>query len=220
MTGRTSILALLAIWLLTTGSSCSATVNSGRTTIAASDAAAAAGIGVTLVGIGIYCMVNTEECFPDEEALQAQADAYERARATYTAGLRRHRNGDPAGLEWICQSAHQGYARAQFFYGSHLYRQGPQYEDESVGWLWRAAAQGHAEAGMMLRQLTGLTPPVGSRPSNGTATEAPPVIGGCEKLIGGPQSEPTIPSPGAGAAIVGAVEIGLTRTGIGGSRVV
>ena len=33
-----------------------------------------AGVGFYLVGIGIYCIVNTEECFPDEEALQAQAD--------------------------------------------------------------------------------------------------------------------------------------------------
>ncbi len=156
--GRASIFALIAVWLLTTGSSCSFSSNNGQTTIVATDYAAAAGAAVMLVGIGIYCIVNTEECFPDEEALQAQADAFERARATYTAGLRRHQKGDPKGLEWICLSAHQGYARAQYSYGVYLYRQGPEYEAEAVEWLWQAAAQGHQQADIMLRQVAGVTP--------------------------------------------------------------
>jgi TPR repeat protein len=143
---------------LTTGSSCSVNVNNGRTTIVATDYAAAAGAAVMLVGIGIYCIVETEECFPDEEALQAQADAFERARATYAAGLRHHQKGDPKGLEWICLSAHQGYARAQYSYGVYLYRQGPEYEAEAVEWLWQAAAQGHQQADIMLRQVAGVTP--------------------------------------------------------------
>ena len=169
--GRLSLLALLFVWFATTGSSCSGSVNSGRTTIVATDWAAAAGAGVFLVGVGIYCIVNTEECFPDEEALQAQADAYERARATFTAGLRRHREGDPVGLEWICLSAHQGYARAQYYYATYLYRQGPAERDESIEWLWQAAAQGHPEADMMLRQVAGLTAQV---PADGAEPTVPP----------------------------------------------
>ena len=169
----------VVVWFLTTGSSCSGSVNNGRTTIVATDYAVAVGVGVYLVGIGIYCIAYTEECFPDEEALQAQADAYERARATYTAGLRRHRNGDPTGLEWICLSAHQGYARAQFFYGTYLYQQGPEHEAESVRWLWRAVAQGHPEADMMLRQVAGVTVPVAARVNNTRTTVAPPSIRAC-----------------------------------------
>ena len=156
--GRASIVALLAIWLLTTGSSCSVSSNNGRTTIVATDYAAAVGAAVMLVGIGIYCIAETEECFPDEEALQAQADAFERARATYTAGLRHHQNGDPKGLEWICLSAHQGYAGAQYYYGAHLYKEGPEHEAEGVEWLWQAAAQGHQQADIMLRQVAGVSP--------------------------------------------------------------
>ncbi len=179
MVGRASIFALMAIWLLTTGSSCSVNVNNGRTTIVASDYAAAAGAGVLLVGIGIYCIVETEECFPDEEALQAQADAFERARATYTAGLRRHQKGDPKGLEWICLSAHQGYARAQYSYGVYLYRQGPEYEAEAVDWLWQAAAQGHQQADIMLRQVAGVSPPAANGRHYADLAEALPSVREC-----------------------------------------
>lgn len=164
-----ALLALFAVWLLTTGSSCSATVNNGQATIAASDAAAAAGVAGYLVGMTIYCMVETEECFPDEEALQAQAEAYERARSTYTAGLRRHQNGDPTGLEWICRSAQQGYARAQYYYGSYLWRQGPDRQADSLAWLRRAAAQGLPEADVLLRQVAG-----GPLPAEAQDTAPPP----------------------------------------------
>jgi TPR repeat protein len=177
--GRTALFALLAMWFLTTGSSCQTTVNGGRTTIVASDAAAAAGVGVSLVGVGIYCIAYTDECFPDEEALKAQADAYERARQTFTAGLRRYRDGDPTGLEWICLSAHQGYARAQYFYGSYLYRQGTEQRDESVMWLSQAAAQGHPEAGVMLRQVAGEAAPAGPSVDGAPEMVGPPPVRAC-----------------------------------------
>ena len=177
--GRLSLFALLAVWVLTTGSSCQGTVNNGRSTIVASDGAALVGIGVTLVGIGIYCIAYTEECFPDEEALQAQADAYERARATFTAGLRRHREGDPVGLEWICLSAYQGYAQAQYYYGAYLYRQGPERRADAVEWLWQAAAQGLPEANLMLRQVAGVAAPVEPRPSGAEPPRPPPPITAC-----------------------------------------
>jgi hypothetical protein len=177
--GRHLVLALIAVWFLTTGSSCQGTVNNGHTTISGTDAAVGVGVGVYLVGIGIYCIAYTDECFPDEEALQAQADAYERAQATFTAGLRRHRNGDPVGLEWICLSAHQGYAPAQYYYGAYLYRQGPEHRADAVDWLWRAAVQGQPEAGLMLRQVAGLVAPVEPRNVLAHAPPAPPPIHTC-----------------------------------------
>ena len=176
---RHSLLALFAVWFLTTGSSCQGTIDNGHTTISGSDAAVGIGVGVYLVGIGIYCIAYTDECFPDEEVLQAQADAYERARATFTAGLRRHRVGDPVGLEWICLSAHQGYAPAQYYYGAYLYRQGPAHHADAVDWLWRAAVQGQPEADLMLRQLAGVVAPVEPRKLVAEAPPAPPPIYAC-----------------------------------------
>ncbi len=143
---RTLIFGLLTIWILTPGSSCQTNVNSGSGSFHASGTAAGVGVAVFLVGGGIYCIANTEECFPDEEALQAQAVAYAEAQSTFAAGLRRQREGDPTGIEWICQSAHKGYAAAQYFYGVHLYRLGPERRSESEAWLRRAAAQRHSEA--------------------------------------------------------------------------
>ncbi len=185
---RTLIFGLLTIWILTTGSSCQTNVNSGRGSFHASGAAAGVGVAVFLVGGGIYCIANTEECFPDEEALQAQAAAYAEAQATFAAGLRRKREGDPAGIEWICQSAHKGYAAAQYFYGVHLYRLGPERRGESEAWLRRAAAQRHSEADLMLRQVAG-----GARPPadhNGSAPGAvePPNSAACTD---GQDSAPT-----------------------------
>lgn len=177
--GRPFLLALIAVWFLTTGSSCQGTVNNGHTTISGTDAAVGIGVGVYLVGIGIYCIAYTDECFPDEEALQAQADAYERARATFTAGLRRHRDGDPVGLEWICLSAHQGYAPAQYYYGAYLYRQGPEHRADAVDWLWRAAVQGQPEAGLMLRQVAGMVAPVEPQRIGAQAPPALPSIHAC-----------------------------------------
>jgi hypothetical protein len=170
---RLTLLALFAVWFLTTGSSCQGTVSNGRTTISGTDAAVGIGVGVYLVGIGIYCIAYTDECFPDEEALQAQADAYQRAQATFTAGLRRHRTGDPRGLEWICLSAYQGYAPAQYYYGAYLYREGPEHRAAAIDWLWRAASQGQREADVMLRQVAGVVAPVEPR-ANGTPPPPPP----------------------------------------------
>lgn len=152
---RATLLALLAIWILTTGSTCQATFNSGSGNISGTNAAAGIGIGLFLVGGAIYCIVETEDCFPDEEALAAQAQAYDDAQATFTAGLRRYMGGDSGGLELICLSARQGYSKAQFFYGARLYREGGARQAEGVELLRRAAAQGQREAQMMLRQVAG-----------------------------------------------------------------
>jgi hypothetical protein len=188
---RTLIFGLLVIWVLTTGSSCQTNVKGGTGNFHASGAAAGVGIAVFLVGGGIYCIAYTEECFPDEEALQAQAAAYAEAQATFAAGLRRHSEGDPAGMEWICRSAHTGYAAAQYFYGVHLYRLGPERRSESVAWLRLAAAQRHTAADLMLRQVAG-----GARPPtdhNGAApdTVEPPILAGCADG----QDPAAVPSP-------------------------
>ncbi len=151
--GRATILALLTVWVLTTGSSCSATFNSSGGTVSGTNAAAGVGIGLFLVGGAVYCMVETEDCFPDQEALAAQAEAYDEAQAIYTAGLRQYMGGDRAGLELICLSARQGYPKAQYFFGARLYQAGGARQAEGVDWLRLAAAQGQREAQMMLRQV-------------------------------------------------------------------
>ncbi len=176
---RTLIFGLLTIWILTTGSSCQINVNSGSGSFRGSGAAAGVGVVVFLVGGGIYCIAYTEECFPDEEALQAQAAAYAEAQATFAAGLRRKREGDPTGIEWICQSAHKGYAAAQYFYGVHLYRLGPERRSESEAWLRRAAAQGHSEADLMLRHVAGGARPLANHNGSAPGTEEPPTFATC-----------------------------------------
>ena len=193
---RTLLFGLLTIWILTTGSSCQTNVNSGSGSFQASGAAAGASVVVFLVGASIYCIAYTEECFPDEEALQARAAAYAEAQATFAAGLRRKGEGDPTGIEWICQSAHKGYAAAQYFYGVHLYRLGPERRIESEAWLRRATAQGHTAADLMLRQVAG-----GARPPanhNGSAPGAvePPTFATCDDG----QDPAATPSPDLQAA--------------------
>ena len=120
---RSLAFGLLSIWVLATGASCETTLRGGNFSAQASGAAAAAGIVVYLVGTSVYCLAYKEVCFPDKAELQARADAHTQAQATFTAGLRRYREGDPAGLEGICLAAHQGYAGAQYFFATHLFRQ-------------------------------------------------------------------------------------------------
>lgn len=176
---RKLIFGLLAIWILTTGSSCQTNVKGGTGSYHASGAAAGVGVAVFLVGGGIYCIVNTEACFPDEEALQARAAAYAEAQATFAAGLRRKGEGDPTGIEWICQSAHKGYAAAQYFYGVHLYRLGPERRSESEAWLRRAAAQGHTAADLLLRQVAGGAGPSASHNGSAPGAAEPPPFATC-----------------------------------------
>lgn len=176
---RSLAFGLLSIWMLATGSSCETMVRGGNFSAQASGTAAAAGIVVFLVGTGVYCLVYNEECFPDEAELQARADAHAQAQAAFTAGLRRYREGDPAGLEGICLAAHRGYAGAQYFYGTHLLRRGPGRGAEGAAWLRRAAAQGHREANILLRQVNGRAGPTGSDTT--PATTGPPIFMGCTR---------------------------------------
>jgi hypothetical protein len=147
---RRLLLGSLVAWLLTTGSSCQILATSGAGTVAASGAASGIGLAVYAVGGAIYCAIDTDECFPDKEALQARAEAYARAQTRFTAGLRLYQAGNPEGLELICLAAHEGYAIGQFFYGSHLLKREPQRRAEAITWLRRAAAQGHRMAAVVL----------------------------------------------------------------------
>ena len=154
------VLLGLALWLLTTGSSCQATFGNGGGAAAASGAAAGASIAALLVGGIVYCTLDFENCFPDEDALQARYDAHIQAQARFAAGLRRHQAGDPEGLELICLSAHGGYRNAQYFYGSQLMRREPERHAEGLMWLRRAAAQGHRMADLRLRRAAARLGPV------------------------------------------------------------
>ena len=72
---RTLIFGLLAIWILTTGSSCQTNVKGGTGSYHASGAAAGVGVAVFLVGGGIYCIVNTEACFQNSIEIARGQDA-------------------------------------------------------------------------------------------------------------------------------------------------
>ena len=117
---RRSIFCLLALWMLTTASSCQTSFDGGGSSFSASGTAAGVTVAALVVVGGVYCLAHWDDCFPDEEALRARAEEQAKARAAFAAGLRRWRTGDPDGLRWICLSAHQGFANAQYLYGVHL----------------------------------------------------------------------------------------------------
>lgn len=169
---RSLAFGLLAIWMLTTGASCQTTVQGGNFRAEGSGAAAGVGVALFLVSGAIICLSDTEDCFLDEDEVRARAAAAAQVRATFTAALRRYREGDPTGLEGICLAAHQGYANAQYFYGVHLFKRDPARTAEGVAWLRRAAAQGHRAADILLRQVTGPAGPIGAEPA--PAAVAPP----------------------------------------------
>ena len=76
----------------------------------------------------------------------------EAAQAAFTAGLHAYRLGDPSAIIWICGSAKQGFANAQYFYATHLLKKNVAREAEAYYWLLRAADQGHTEADLLLRR--------------------------------------------------------------------
>ena len=152
---RHVVSGLLAVWILTTASSCQTSFNGGGGSAGASGTAAAVTVAALVVVGGIYCIANFEHCFPDEEAIRARAEERAKAQAAFAAGLRRFRTGDPEGWRWICISAHQGFANAQYLYGVHLATQDGRDGDEALFWLRQAAAQGHREADVILRQRFG-----------------------------------------------------------------
>ena len=145
-------LALLLAGVLTSGSSCHGVAADGSGTLAVTGTAAGVGLAVFAISGVVYCIVETEVCFPDEDALLAAVEAHKQAQAQFSTGLRLYQEDPLAGLELICRSAQAGYDGAQYFYGSQLLKQGAARRDEGLAWLRQAAAQNHRMAAVALRR--------------------------------------------------------------------
>ncbi len=166
---RAWISGLVMLWLLTTGSSCETTGQANSLRIESADG----GVVIMLVLVAGYCLLDTERCGGGEPT------PIQKVQTTFEDGVRRYQEGDPTGLQWVCLSAHQGYAKAQYFYGAHLFKRDPDHPSESIAWLGRAGAQGHTAANYLLRQIGGQTGFDGARPGPVPAAVAPPALVSC-----------------------------------------
>lgn len=190
---RTYVFVLLCLWVLTTGSSCQSTAQGGSLQVQGNNGAA---VVVVLVAVGVACLANPEACGGGEPT------PLDKVRMTFESGIDLLDRGDPAGLDWICVAGFQGDARAQYFYGTYLLRQGPTERAASLAWLKRAAAQDHKAARYVLGQLTGRAVAPASGPVRRPQAVPPPALHAC--LTG--------PRPGRAATILeaarGAVDLG------------
>jgi len=145
---RSFIFALLCIWIATTGSTCQSTATGGSFQAQGQGAGV---ILVVLVAVGIACLANENGCQAREPT------PFDQVQMTFESGVDMIEQGDSAGLDWICLAGLQGYAKAQYYYGVHLFRHDPANSVESLAWLKRAAAQDHKAARHMLVQMTDWT---------------------------------------------------------------
>ena len=188
--GRFKHWVLLALWVLLSGSaSCQSGsggssgpggTGTGFTFAATGNAAAISIAGMALTAV-VICMVETEECFPDWEALEAQAQTQARAEAAFTAGYHRLNKGEPGGLEMICEAAMLGDPKAQHFYGAYLLRDEPSRHIEALFWLKRSADQGHRAADLLLRHYAARLPSqmaASDAPFDAPRPIGPPTCGG------------------------------------------
>jgi hypothetical protein len=166
---RAWISGLVMLWLLTTGSSCETTGQANGLTIESADG----GVVIMLVVVAGYCLLDTERCGGGEPT------PLQKVQATFESGVQRYQQGDPTGLQWVCLSAHQGYAKAQYFYGAHLFRRDSAHPSESIAWLERAGAQGHTAANFLLRQIGGQAGFDGAGPVSVPTAVAPPALVSC-----------------------------------------
>jgi hypothetical protein len=166
---RAWISGLVMLWLLTTGSSCETTGQANSLRIESADG----GVIIMLVLVAGYCLLDVERCGGGEPT------PLQKVQATFENGVRRYQEGDPRGLQWICLSAHQGYAKAQYFYGTHLFKRDPDHPSESIAWLARAGAQGHTAANFVLRQIGGRSNIGGAGPVSVPTAVAPPALVSC-----------------------------------------
>ncbi len=166
---RAWISGLVMLWLLTTGSSCETTGQTNSLRIESADG----GVVIMLVVVAGYCLLKPERCGGGEPT------PLQKVQATFEDGVRRYQQGDPAGLQWVCLSAHQGYAKAQYFYGAHLFRRDSAHPSESIAWLERAGAQGHTAANFLLRQIGGRADTDEAGPGPVPAAVAPPALVSC-----------------------------------------
>jgi len=176
---RTRAAALLVAGLLVSGSS-SCYFNSAGTGAATGGAAVASVAGLAAMG-AVYCMVETDDCFPDWEALEAARAARAKADADFLAGLHAYMDGDPGGLDLICDAARQGDPRAQQFYGAELLQHAPERRDEALSWLRQAAAQGNDHADLLLRRSALQGKDRARTPDDAQNQAVAPEIGPCER---------------------------------------
>jgi hypothetical protein len=142
---RGFIFGLLCIWIATTGSTCQSSFTSG------SFQAQGEGAGVVLVVLvaaGVSCLASEYGC------RARPPGPFDQVQETFESGVAQIENGTPAGMDLVCLAAHQGYAKAQYYYGVHLFRQDPTNSVESLAWLKRAAAQDNKAARFMVAQMT------------------------------------------------------------------
>jgi hypothetical protein len=167
---RTFIFALLCIWILTTGSTCQSTVT-GSSFQARGEGAAV--ILVVLVAAGVACLASENGCQGREPT------PFDQVQTTFESGVDLIKQGNSTGLDWICLAGHQGYAKAQYYYGVHLFRRDPTNSVESLAWLKRAAGQDHKAARHMLVQMTDWTSGAWDVPAPRPLAVAPPALRAC-----------------------------------------
>jgi len=176
---RKAILAAFGIWILTTGSTCQSTIQGSQFQAQGEGAAV---ILVVLVAAGISCLAYPDGC-GEREPLPMDP-----VYRTYEDGVERLNDGDSSGLELVCVAGHQGYAKAQYHYAVHLFRQEPPRYEASVAWLKRAAAQDHKAARHMLSQLVNWSQSRSSGPVLRPLAVSPPALRACAI---GPAPAPT-----------------------------
>lgn len=191
---RSYVFVLLCLWILTTGSTCQSTVQGGSLQVQGNNGGA---VLVVLVAVGVACLANPEACGGREPT------PLDKVRMTFESGLDLLDRGDPAGLDRICIAGFQGDARAQYFYGIYLLRQGPTERAASLAWLKRAAAQDHKAARYVLAQLTGRAAAPGPGPVRRPQAVPPPALHAC--LTG--------PRPGRAAPTLEAARGAADRNG-------
>jgi hypothetical protein len=188
------VFVLLCLWVLTTGSSCQSTAQSGSLQVQGNNGAA---VVVVLVAVGVACLANPEACGGGEPT------PLDKVRMTFESGIDLLDQGDPAGLERICIAGFQGDARAQYFYGTYLLRLGPAQRAASLAWLKRAAAQDHKAARYVLARLTGRGVAPASGPVRRPQAVPPPALHAC---LNGPRpvhAAPTLEAAHGAAGLSG-----------------
>ena len=138
---------------------------------------------VVLVAAGVACLASENGCQGREPA------PFDQVQTTFESGVDLIKKGNSAGLDWICLAGHQGYAKAQYYYGVHLFRHDPTNSVESLAWLKRAAAQDHKAARYMLVQMTDWTRGAWNAPAPRPLAVAPPALRAC---VTGPAAAPPV----------------------------
>ena len=185
---RSVVYALLFVWFATTGSSCQTTAT-GSNFQAQGEGAGV--ILVVLVAVGVACLTSENPCDPYEPG------PFDQVQSTFETGLKMIEAGDPAGLDWVCLAARQGYAKAQYYYGVHLFRRDPSNATESLAWLSQAAAQDHKAARYMLVRMSDWREGATAAPVARPLPVSPPALRACVTRPPGAPRAPVLEAQGA-----------------------